>query len=1241
MMKRVLSLILCLGMIAGVLLMAGCGNDTPTTAEGTLPATINMLGITEESTTPEAIKAVENAINKISTSRYKTKINLTLVTADEYIALIEERTALAVRNQTELSAIGRYNTLAQREANNAEKLLASQKKKTSKWTKKVTSVIASTLSTGEVYSAEETTVYEDGRIETLYPDARSPIDIVMIVDKEMYDYLDGKGYLLSIQNRISSSTEFTKFRQYIYPTFFEQLQAVTGDIKAIPNNKLLANYTYLLVDKALADKYDFDVDSVDGYDDLDAAVNGGEGFLAQIKKNESVVPMAVEPDALGIYKYFDGDIAVGTYFHPIYGYSASEGTDFAVQNLFSIPQYRAHMELMEEYRANGYFDAVGTDNFAVTVIKGDASVEAEYSDRYYVKVLQNPFVEVNSLFDGMMAVSTYTADEKRALEVLEMINTDPEVKNLLQYGIAYNGDNDDVANYRVNTIQKEDGSVSYSITRLNHNYMMNNALTGNVYMGYPEEGQSIDAWTYYKQTNLNSDLAPFLRFYLTDVQLDGMLDSILRRAAMTEVLTAAGLNYDDYENNAPGTTQGDVLRRTFKQYYKEYFIELLDHENLPKRSFTVVTKNSASDLENDFVNFILSAEGQQILKSVGYTPLTSAPVSYEKKASMSGTLKICANMTATALTSYFEDSMKKLSAAYQAMYPDVTIELPKRNNNNAYQDDMVSVANGSYEIGFISRDLIASEISRGIKGTLIATDYFDVFNFDSHAVYGVSWYENKMIEKLKAEKYADIVSASGLSALVANQYASLAGIDLSKYSAATRPASESAVFETAKKNASAYYTNISYLRVMAELLLWDELPESDLQAYRALNDAEFETAVFNYVRANYEKEHNITDADYEKLVRDYMVSVLEYTDPADNSSTYRVSWDEFQQTKEKAQVYLKAAGTIKEAYLDKLNTKIGAPMVKLLSLPELMDEVYTIMYEEYLAANGLSKTAFENSIKDKYLKAVGTTAEDFASYTKTSDEYKNYVSKLRKKYKNILVEAFSLNAYKKGETGITNDEVLSTLFSHFLEEEIKIYDQMCALAGVSYDDFVAAEQDMSNYERYLNTMKTMFTYTLRTQYTVTQINAWSYEEVEANLYKVLYDVGFYTNEMARYIGQTLSEYMLAKSNAVTYQSYLRTAANALADELKAKGYTVADLLKEDKETIESVCKEIVLEKYFGDKVNIEDSLTKISGSYMTGLENASDVSAYFDDTSKALSSDYFFMAVISELQAAWQESKAS
>ena len=135
MFKRIISLGLCLVML--VVLFAGCGktaDTTTTTNTDDLPSTINLIGITEASTTPEAVQRVEDALNKLSKTRYKTKIELTLVTADQYIAEIEKRVEAADQAAIKIKAITKYNALALKEANNAQKLQnESGKKNNNKW----------------------------------------------------------------------------------------------------------------------------------------------------------------------------------------------------------------------------------------------------------------------------------------------------------------------------------------------------------------------------------------------------------------------------------------------------------------------------------------------------------------------------------------------------------------------------------------------------------------------------------------------------------------------------------------------------------------------------------------------------------------------------------------------------------------------------------------------------------------------------------------------------------------------------------------------------------------------------------------------------------------------------------------------------------------------------------------------------------------------------------------------------
>jgi hypothetical protein len=298
------------------------------------------------------------------------------------------------------------------------------------------------------------------------------------------------------------------------------------------------------------------------------------------------------------------------------------------------------------------------------------------------------------------------------------------------------------------------------------------------------------------------------------------------------------------------------------------------------------------------------------------------------------------------------------------------------------------------------------------------------------------------------------------------------------------------------------------------------------------------------------------------------------------------------------------------------------------------------MYEEYLTENGFVKAEFESSIKDIYLNEVNSSAEEFATYAKTSDEYKNVCNNLRKEYKKLLIDIFGKATYDKGESGISNAVLLETLFNHFLEEEIKVNDKMCEIAGIDYETFTEAQTHMENYDMYISTMKTMFVYTLRTKYTSSQIDKWTYEEAETNLYNLLYETGFYTNELAKYIGLSLSDYMLAKSNAVTYQNYMNVLVNALASDLQAKGYNTTELIKEKGSVIEAVCLEVIYDKYYSDKISIQDVVTAASAKYVQGIKNATDMEAYLADAKEATGNDFFYMAVVNSLESKWNEVKS-
>ncbi|MBQ0125519.1 MAG: hypothetical protein KBS59_04250, partial [Clostridiales bacterium] len=322
MFKKLSCVALAICMIFCALCFVGCERTTEIESEERLPVTISVLGITDESTTDEAVKAVEDAINDIMGMTYSTHIDLTLVTADEYMDLVKERQELAEYYSKLDTAVLNYNNKAQSAANEA-----TVTKSFGKWRRKISSVSATTVTTREQYTSIITELNEHGVLEVVYPKAASPIDVVMIIGEDMYKSFDADGVLASVKTQLESET-YTKFSQFIYPTYFELLQAMTGDIKAIPNNNLLAEYTYILVNKELADKYELNIDNVKNYSDI-------SDFLASVKAGEAVTPMNTVPEALGIFKLFENDgVAIGTYCDPIIGYNVEESSYYSIRNLF-------------------------------------------------------------------------------------------------------------------------------------------------------------------------------------------------------------------------------------------------------------------------------------------------------------------------------------------------------------------------------------------------------------------------------------------------------------------------------------------------------------------------------------------------------------------------------------------------------------------------------------------------------------------------------------------------------------------------------------------------------------------------------------------------------------------------------------------------------------------------------------------------------------------------------------------
>ena len=138
-------------------------------------------------------------------------------------------------------------------------------------------------------------------------------------------------------------------------------------------------------------------------------------------------------------------------------------------------------------------------------------------------------------------------------------------------------------------------------------------------------------------------------------------------------------------------------------------------ENIENGSYTVSRPFNVAvkpDLDNavaaDFMAFIMSTEGQQVVSDEGYIPVSDV-TAYAGNAP-EGSCVVGGSSSVSPL-------MEKLIEAYGEVNPNASIELQTTDSTTG----MTSAIEGSYDIGMASRELTDDEAAQ-LQGTVIATD---------------------------------------------------------------------------------------------------------------------------------------------------------------------------------------------------------------------------------------------------------------------------------------------------------------------------------------------------------------------------------------------------------------------------------------------------------------------------------------------------------------------------------------
>lgn len=466
--KRLLALFIavtCLIMPS----LTSCGKKKEKMSTGTKPLTVTLYGIKGEGTTDEAIKAVQDELNVYSEGNLTTRVILKLFNEDEYYAKLDEA-LLAAKNYED------EEKPSKDDKNNGDKI---------------------------VYPEEKT----------------AQIDIFMVRGYEMFNKYNAEGDIVSLNLADKSGL----MRKYISDRFFALTNMATlGTLGnkypyGIPNNTVYGDYTYLLVNKDVADKYGYAAKNLDTLPELN-----------------NLLKDAAKDFGNYITLYNAPEINLDNFGGTMYG-TVIEDTDNAFMkkvpsSLLENEKYLEYAKYLNLFKSKGYIvegDAYAlpeNKKVAAAFIKGNAAIPEQYSEDYIVVPYAKPVMEdMGTIF----CVSKYAANSARALEIINLLQTSVEYRNTFQYGV------EDV-HYRVD-------DYTGMIDIISEDYNMNPQDTGNLFL--LKENSSMDAatkalcannWALAKQQLRDTVVAPYLLFVpdVSELDYDGFKaesDSVLNK----------------------------------------------------------------------------------------------------------------------------------------------------------------------------------------------------------------------------------------------------------------------------------------------------------------------------------------------------------------------------------------------------------------------------------------------------------------------------------------------------------------------------------------------------------------------------------------------------------------------------------------------------------------------------------------------------------------------------------------
>lgn len=328
-----------------------------------------------------------------------------------------------------------------------------------------------------------------GIFEMAYPDVLdTQLDIFFVGDYENYVKYINSGDTYELNSFFTEGQVYNGLFKKIRSLFMDAVK-VNNKYYAIPNNHVYAdNGQYILVSKELYDanagaEWNDSLGLVDLKEYIEAV--GALGL-------ENVVPFVGTTNDIPGVIFLDKDNLV----------ASAASKSFEPNYLYDLSEYKTYMSFYKSLSAQSFaYDSLEEGKTAaVQVVSCSPLSLADYAEEYYIIETLPPFASVETLYSSMFAISSHSANFERSMQILYLLQTNEEVRTLLQYGI-------EGVDYEYG--RSGDGKT---VVSKNSGYTMSLLYTGNCYRTYPDNGESMSYWDSVKDLNLNVTLHPYLKY---------------------------------------------------------------------------------------------------------------------------------------------------------------------------------------------------------------------------------------------------------------------------------------------------------------------------------------------------------------------------------------------------------------------------------------------------------------------------------------------------------------------------------------------------------------------------------------------------------------------------------------------------------------------------------------------------------------------------------------------------------